>query len=403
MSTPAPSNAQEITLDTIRVVIQAPIATVFLHRPHRHNAWTGTMHADYLSAMRTLEDRDDIRAVIVTGTGTAFCVGGDSDALAKHATSGNYDTGLSADSTRPGTQMRPEYDSDLTWQYAYRYPIIAAIIGAAAALIIANWEPMAAAFSAAGGGIEGVGAALMTLGSIVYDWIANAVGPLIAALAVWATELWQWIAESWPKVVAQLGIWWGKFTTWLQSIPAKIPPLMVEWGKSMLSWISGLWDLAKPLFESWWGSIKTWFEGLPEIIKTTAGALGKAMIDGIGKGITDAAGALLDSLRGAVDGAMDGVKHFFGIRSPSKVFRDEIGLNLGDGIALGLVSSIGTIRAASIAAGQAAMMGAGRGSGAMMAQSSSVNYSYNYAPVYSATPSNPTADFQMMQSLARTI
>ena len=281
--------------------------------------------------------------------------------------------------------------------------LVAAIIGAAAALIIANWEPMAAAFSAAGGGIEGVGAALMTLGSIVYDWIANAVGPLIAALAVWATELWQWIAESWPKVVAQLGIWWGKFTTWLQSIPAKIPPLMVEWGKSMLSWISGLWDLAKPLFESWWGSIKTWFEGLPEIIKTTAGALGKAMIEGIGKGITDAAGGLLDSLRGAVDGAMDGVKHFFGIRSPSKVFRDEIGLNLGDGIALGLVSSIGTIRAASIAAGQAAMMGAGRGSGAMMAQSSSVNYNYNYAPVYSATPSNPTADFQMMQSLARTI
>lgn len=134
---PAPSNAQEITLDTIRVVIEAPIATVFLHRPHRHNAWTGTMHADFLSAMRTLEDREDIRAVIVTGTGTAFCVGGDSDALAKHATSGSYDTGLSADTTRPGSQMRPEYDSDLTWQYAYRYPIIAAINGAAAGIGLA--------------------------------------------------------------------------------------------------------------------------------------------------------------------------------------------------------------------------------------------------------------------------
>jgi enoyl-CoA hydratase/carnithine racemase len=131
------TDAAEITLGTIRVVIDAPIATVYLNRPHRHNAWTGTMHADYLTAMRTLEDRSDIRAVILTGTGTAFCVGGDSDALAKHAASGSYDTGLAAQTVRPGQQMRPEYDSDLTWQYAYRHPIIAAINGAAAGIGLA--------------------------------------------------------------------------------------------------------------------------------------------------------------------------------------------------------------------------------------------------------------------------
>ena len=283
--------------------------------------------------------------------------------------------------------------------------IAAAAIGAVAALIIANWEPMAAAFNAAGGGIEGIGAALMTLGGIVYDWIANAVGPLLTALGEWGAALGEWISESWAKVSWELTIWWGKFTSWLKSIPPKIPPLMVEWGTSMLSWITGLWDIAKPMFEAWWGSLKAWVEGLPEVIKTAAAALGKAMIDGIGKGITDAAKGLTDGLQNAVEGAMDGVKAFFGIKSPSKVFRDEIGLNLGDGIALGLVNSIGNIKAASIAAGQAAMMGAGRGTGAMMAQTAagSINYNYNYAPVYSATPSNPSADFQMMQSLARTI
>jgi enoyl-CoA hydratase/carnithine racemase len=137
MTDTAPSLSEEILLDTIRVIIEAPIATVYLNRPHRHNAWTGKMHADYLSAMRTLEDRTDIRAVIVTGTGAAFCVGGDSDALAKHAESGSYDTGLAAQTTRPGQQMRPEYDSDLTWQYAYRHPIIAAVNGAAAGIGLA--------------------------------------------------------------------------------------------------------------------------------------------------------------------------------------------------------------------------------------------------------------------------
>jgi enoyl-CoA hydratase/carnithine racemase len=128
---------EEILLDTITVVVDAPIATVYLNRPHRHNAWTGKMHKDYLSAMRSLEDRDDVRAVILTGTGPAFCVGGDSDALAQHAESGSYDTGLDASNARPGRQMRPEYDSDLTWQYAYRHPIIAAVNGAAAGIGLA--------------------------------------------------------------------------------------------------------------------------------------------------------------------------------------------------------------------------------------------------------------------------
>ena len=136
-ASPETSGLTELTLGTIRVLIDAPIATVYLNRPHRHNAWTGTMHADYLSAMRTLEDRADIRAVIVTGTGTAFCVGGDSAALAKHAVSGSYDTGLAEQTLRPGQQMRPEYDSDLTWQFAYRHPIIAAINGAAAGIGLA--------------------------------------------------------------------------------------------------------------------------------------------------------------------------------------------------------------------------------------------------------------------------
>ena len=34
-------------LTAIRWEIEDRVATVWLHRPHRHNAWTGTMHAEY--------------------------------------------------------------------------------------------------------------------------------------------------------------------------------------------------------------------------------------------------------------------------------------------------------------------------------------------------------------------
>lgn len=122
---------------TIRSEVEGHVATVTLDRPHRHNAWTGRMHAEFRTAMRDLELDANVRAVVVTGTPPAFCVGGDSDALAKHAESGGYDTGLPADPARPGVHVRPEYDDDFAWMYGYRTPIVAAVNGAAAGVGLA--------------------------------------------------------------------------------------------------------------------------------------------------------------------------------------------------------------------------------------------------------------------------
>lgn len=122
---------------TIRHEVDEHVATVFLHRPHRHNAWTGRMHADFRTVMHALERDPMVRAVVVTGTPPAFCVGGDSDALAKHAETGSYDTGLPPEPAQPGVHRRPEYDDDFAWMYGYRVPIIAAVNGAAAGVGLA--------------------------------------------------------------------------------------------------------------------------------------------------------------------------------------------------------------------------------------------------------------------------
>ena len=100
-------------LKATRVEIDEHVATVWLHRPHRHNAWTGRMHAEYRWILADLEQRPDVRAVVVTGTPPAFCVGGDSDALAGHAERGAYDDGLREEPARPGGDaVRPEHDAD---------------------------------------------------------------------------------------------------------------------------------------------------------------------------------------------------------------------------------------------------------------------------------------------------
>lgn len=124
-------------LKATRYEIRDHVATVWLHRPHRHNAWTGRMHAEYRWIMATLEQDPDVRVAVVTGTPPAFCVGGDADALAGHAERGGYDSGLPTEPARPGHGVRPELEHDFAFHFALPFPIIAAVNGAAAGVGLA--------------------------------------------------------------------------------------------------------------------------------------------------------------------------------------------------------------------------------------------------------------------------
>ena len=42
-------------LKAVRYEVDDRVATVWLDRPHRHNAWTGRMHREYLHVLATLE------------------------------------------------------------------------------------------------------------------------------------------------------------------------------------------------------------------------------------------------------------------------------------------------------------------------------------------------------------
>ena len=124
-------------LKATRYEIDGPVATVWLHRPARRNAWTGRMHTEYRSIMAALEADRSVRAVVVTGSESAFCVGGDADALAGHVARGAYDSGLASEAARPGHGVRPEWDHDFAWHYGLRLPVIAAVNGACAGVGLA--------------------------------------------------------------------------------------------------------------------------------------------------------------------------------------------------------------------------------------------------------------------------
>lgn len=53
------------------------VAVLTLNRPDRRNAYTGEMGALLSQAYRSCDDDDDVRAIVLTGAGTAFCAGAD--------------------------------------------------------------------------------------------------------------------------------------------------------------------------------------------------------------------------------------------------------------------------------------------------------------------------------------
>lgn len=55
------------------------IATITLQRPDRLNAFTQVMAGELVAACDLADDDDDVRAVVVTGSGRAFCAGADLD------------------------------------------------------------------------------------------------------------------------------------------------------------------------------------------------------------------------------------------------------------------------------------------------------------------------------------
>ena len=65
------------TFETIKLDIANGVATLTLSRPDRMNAFTDGMMREMIAAFDETDANDDVRAVIVTGEGRAFCAGAD--------------------------------------------------------------------------------------------------------------------------------------------------------------------------------------------------------------------------------------------------------------------------------------------------------------------------------------
>ena len=75
------------------------------------------------------------------------------------------------------------------------------------------------------------------------------------------------------------------------------------------------------------------------------GDVGLDLVKGLWEGIKDATSWIMDKIKGFGESILDGIKSFFGIHSPSTVFKDEIGTNLALGVGEGFADTMEDVSA----------------------------------------------------------
>ncbi len=136
--------------EQIAYEVSENIATITLNRPEKMNAFTGQMMAELIDALDRANKDDDVRVIIFTGAGKAFCAGAD---LSQGAKTFDYDNRTD----RPEKQGAAAADGTIDWSnpairdgggmvtlkiFESLKPVIGAINGAAVGIGVTMQLPM---------------------------------------------------------------------------------------------------------------------------------------------------------------------------------------------------------------------------------------------------------------------
>lgn len=113
--------------ETIAQELDDYVLTIRLNQPENRNALGPAMEVGLKSALQDAGSNPDVRVIVLTGAGDAFCVGADMGALKSLSDVGDLDIGIdaSADSSGLGVNYRHRF----TYMLDVPRPIIAAING----------------------------------------------------------------------------------------------------------------------------------------------------------------------------------------------------------------------------------------------------------------------------------
>jgi phage-related protein len=148
----------------------------------------------------------------------------------------------------------------------------------------------------------------------------------------------------WNGVKATLSSTWGNIKSTASSTWNSMKATASSAWNSMKSTASSTWSNIKSSLSSTWNSIKstassTW-SGIKNAIQNQGwSGVGSNICNGIANGINSGWSWLKNKVSSLASSLLSAAKSALGIHSPSRLFRDEIGLNIGYGVGEGVEAS----------------------------------------------------------------
>lgn len=168
--------------------------------------------------------------------------------------------------------------------------------------------------------------AVLTLG----DTIVNNLPQILESGTQLLLSLIQGIASSLPRLTLMgFELIFKLSFAIIQNLPQILDcgvQILAELIAGFLSMMGDWITLGSDLVQDMWNTIT----------ETDWLSLGSNIISGIANGILNGAGAIVSAAQDAASRALNAAKNFLGIHSPSRVFRDEVGKMIPQGMAVGV-------------------------------------------------------------------
>lgn len=191
---------------------------------------------------------------------------------------------------------------------------------------VASWAAQmgANALSAGSWFLSNVGTFISQLPANVGSWLSGAVSAAASFVGRMASNA----VNAGSRFLSSIG-------SYISQVPGRI-------GAGLSGAISAVGSFASSMAS---GALRAGQQFLSNLVNTLASipgrmvSIGSQIVHGIISGITGSIGKVGSAILGGVKDAISGVKNFLGIHSPSRLFRDQIGRNIGLGLAQGISNS----------------------------------------------------------------
>lgn len=209
----------------------------------------------------------------------------------------------------------------------------------------------------------------------VIDWFNQLPEKIGYALGYALGTIVQWGVDTWNYLVTNVPIWIENVVTFFSQLPGKIWTWLVETFNKVTTWGSNMLNKARETGTNFINNIINWISQLPgkfsnwlndtiskvasfasnlgqrasqagqnmvnniinavKNLPSQMASIGKNIVQGVWNGITGMGSWLSSKVSSFFSGIVDGAKKALGIHSPSRVFRDQVGKYMAQGVGVG--------------------------------------------------------------------